>query len=121
MKYYIELFDDTFGSIIGAVEEYDSLDEAKKDVFDFGRQIIKEHEESLRAVMKDAFDSVFCNNLFFSVYEIKRSRSRLDIKKLEEALEKEHHCNKNSFDIFVKRYCRKEPIFYLKGFPENER
>lgn len=36
MKYYIELFDDTFGNIISTVQEYTSLNEAKDKVFSFG-------------------------------------------------------------------------------------
>lgn len=121
MKYYLEVFDDTFGNIIGTVKEYNNLDEAKNDVLNLGRQIIVENEESLRDIMQDAFDTVFCKNLVFSIYEIKRSRLKLDIKKLEEALKKERHCNKNDFDGFIKQYCRKESTFYLKGFPESER
>lgn len=121
MKYYIELFDDTFGNIIGKVEEYNSFDEAKIDVFNFGRQIIAEYEEDLRVIMQDAFDTVFCKNLCFSIYEIKRSRAKLSIEKLEKALDKEYHRNKNDFDGFIKQYCRKKPTFYLKGLPKNER
>lgn len=121
MKYYIELFDDTFGNIISTVQEYTSLNEAKDKVFSFGQQIIAEYEKDLRPIMLDAFDAVFCKNLIFSIYEIKRSRAKFNIEKLEKALDKEYHCNKNSFDGFIKQYCRKEPAFYLKGFPKNER
>ena len=119
MKYYIEVFDNTFGNATAMVMEYSNLKDAKNDAFWLGRRMIGMNEKNLRDWLEDSFDPTAYDNLVFSIYAIKGNKLGLSLDELKKALTEGY--DGSNFYNFIKKYCIKDEAFYLKGFPESER